>query len=40
MVEKEDPQLVEMFSFSDIKDTAVDKNDYNSADEHFKIPIS
>ena len=33
MAEKEDAQLAEMFGFSDVEDTAVDEDDYNSADE-------
>src|SRR5437763_3645190 len=40
MAEKEDAQLAEMFGFSDVEDTAVDEDDYNSADERLEVPVS
>src|SRR5438309_785265 len=40
MAEKEDTQLAEIFGFNNIKDTTMDKDDYNSANECLEVPIS
>ena len=40
IAEKEDTQLAEIFNFSNIEDTTIDEDNYNSADEYLEILVS